>query len=1126
MLDNESIILGGDWNLALDPKIYTNHGHVYRCNSRQAIQTGIKKNYMLNDIFRELHTGARKYTLNSLQRSRLVYFLISEDPGSVVENADISPGYLSDHSLVHLTLKTNTPKGHRPFWKFNNSLLRDQAFVDIVKQAVIDLKKQYAVPVYDFDNIQSISEEELCLTIHDQLFLDVLLMEIRSKCISYSVYKKKNNLEKEKKLMADIRHCESDLHDNNIELLNQYKQDLQKLRQKRLEGMIIRSRARWISDGEHNTKYFCRMEKRNFVQKAMNFLEKEDGSILHDPNAITKEVQKFYEKLYSKQGIDMNDIDLDDLDHSVLTDEMSNDLEGLITMAELTTSVKNLKNDKSPGSDGFTSEFFKFFFSDLKQFMLRSINCGFLRGEMSTTQRQGIITCIPKEGKDKRYIKNWRPITLLNTMYKLASSCIADRLKRVLPEIIHHDQQGFMKNRNIGENLRLLYDTLVYTKEKEIPGLLLSIDFFKAFDCVSWSFIQKALTKFNFGNDIKKWVFTFYSNITSCVHVNGQYSKWFSPERGTRQGDPLSPYLFLICAEIMAIMIRENITIKGIKIDGNSEIKISQFADDTTLFLDGTKESFLECIKALTDFSSMSGLIINYEKSCAVWIGASAGSKVIFLPQLKLSWNPIVFKSLGVKFSINIKDIVQINYEDKLLSIRRILNSWSRRNLTPFGRITVIKTLAMSKLTYLFLNIPDPSDKFLDELQGMFFNFLWSGKKDKIKRQSTYQSYEEGGLKMINVKAYLSSLKITWLKRILSNDGKITEILNQLCPCVKVIEERGGEFANVLMQRVRNPYWHDVFKHYKKISDKVGPTALEDFASECIHYNVNIRVNSKTFYNANWAENGIIYIKHLMRENIFLSYQEFTEKYPNIRSHFLMYEGLIQSIKFFWNKYDIKIQLQEDMDKPVVWKCFNKGSKHIYNCILDKAVPLKCIQKWSGIFEDNIDASKIFKHIKKATSDTHLRWFQYKLIYRLIPTQRFLHLRKIVDSSRCTFCGNQEETLDHLFWECPVTQIFWKDFTEWLHSNFSHSKKLILSKRLVIFGCSPNVYTDMIFDLLLLVAKYSIFCAKTRQVQPHLQSFINTIKQRFVIERQIAISNQTYPKFISNWTMYWKYFDK
>ena len=158
-----------------------------------------------------------------------------------------------------------------------------------------------------------------------------------------------------------------------------------------------------------------------------------------------------------------------------------------------------------------------------------------------------------------------------------------------------------MKGRYIGENIRLLYDTLLITEQEKIPGLLLMIDFEKAFDSISWTFIEKALHFFNFPGCIVEWFKVLYKKASTCVSFNGQYSEWFSIQRGCRQGDPISPYLYLICAEILSLMIRSNKKVKGIKLK-DKEILLSLFADDTTLYLDGSEQSFREAIHILDSF--------------------------------------------------------------------------------------------------------------------------------------------------------------------------------------------------------------------------------------------------------------------------------------------------------------------------------------------------------------------------------------------------------------------------------------------------------------------------------------------------------------------------------------------
>ena len=193
---------------------------------------------------------------------------------------------------------------------------------------------------------------------------------------------------------------------------------------------------------------------------------------------------------------------------------------------------------------------------------------------MSPTQKEGIIICIPKGDKPREYLKSWRPISLLNVVYKIATSCIAERMKKVLPTLINEDHTGFMANRYMGNNTRLIYDLINYCNTNILAGLLLCIDFEKAFDSLDWTFMHKVLKSFGFQKDIRRWISVFYNNIKSTVLVNGQPSPWFSIKRGCRQRDPISPYLFILCAEILVIMILKNRDIKGIII-GQTEHKIS-----------------------------------------------------------------------------------------------------------------------------------------------------------------------------------------------------------------------------------------------------------------------------------------------------------------------------------------------------------------------------------------------------------------------------------------------------------------------------------------------------------------------------------------------------------------------
>ena len=229
-------------------------------------------------------------------------------------------------------------------------------------------------------------------------------------------------------------------------------------------------------------------------------------------------------------------------------------------------------------------------FKEISWFLLRSINDSYKKGILSITQRYGIITLLPKGNKPRQFLKNWRTISLLNVSYKLVSSCIAERIKSTLSTLIHENQKGFISGRYIGENIRLMYGFIHLTEKEKIPGMLLTIDFENAFDSVSHTFLKQILKLYNFGPSIQKWIVTFYNQANASILVNGFLSDTFTVERGCIQDDGLSPYLFLLCADVLGEMITKNENINGIRVVDKGFV-LSQYADDTVLFLDGSEKS-------------------------------------------------------------------------------------------------------------------------------------------------------------------------------------------------------------------------------------------------------------------------------------------------------------------------------------------------------------------------------------------------------------------------------------------------------------------------------------------------------------------------------------------------------
>ena len=275
-----------------------------------------------------------------------------------------------------------------------------------------------------------------------------------------------------------------------------------------------------------------------------------------------------------------------------------------------------------------------------------------------------------------------------------------------------------------------------------LPGIILLLDFEKAFDSIKWSYIRDSLILFNFGEQFINWVKIIYSDIQSTVMNNGCSSGFFSLERGIREGCPLSPYLFIIAVEVMAHLIRKDNSILGIKID-DTEFKISQFADDTTVFLSDL-QSVGVVLELLKNFQSVSGLKLNFEKTIAKSIGSVKHSDCIGNFNIKWSDDPV--QTLGIIISNDPRVIMEENFMSKLRSTEKILNMWSIRGLSLKGRVTILKSLVIPKFLYPMSVLPVPKN-VVDVIDNMIINFVWNKRKPKIKRDVIIQSIEMGGNK-------------------------------------------------------------------------------------------------------------------------------------------------------------------------------------------------------------------------------------------------------------------------------------------------------------------------------------------------------------------------------------------
>ena len=553
---------------------------------------------------------------------------------------------------------------------------------------------------------------------------DAFKCSITGHCIQYCSRKKKENLKNKQEIQTKIDQINLEISNTSLDdkqhlsdliaRLDLLKIELNKIIDQETAGLIIRSRVKWAEYGERSSRYFCNLEKRSNEKKNIHVLKNDTGSIVSDQKDILKEIHAFYKTMYTSKSTPNNKDNinsfLDKLDIPQFLEDSKTKLNRPISKAEIFTSLKSLNLNRSPGYDGLPAEFYIVFFNDICDMLLDCYYYSFEQGFMSISQRNGVITLLPKKDKDPLFIKNHRPITLLNTDYKIIAKVMANRLKSFLHEIIHEDQTGFMKGRNIGNNIRTIIDLIDYCDSNDIPGSIVLLDIEKAFDSVEHDYLFQVLEAFNFGSEFIQWVKTFYCNRRSYVSNNGFLTEGISLERGIFQGCPISPLLFLCAVEVLAISIRNNDKIIGIKI-GGVEKKISLLADDTTCFLHGDLDSFENLFDTLRDFATFSGCKINMSKSEAIHIGRLKGSAFKPFNNEGLVWKDNTFKTLGINLSLNVNALYELNFIPKLTQIQQILNCWRSRSLSPIGKVTVIKSLLLPQLLYLFSVLCIPIQK-------------------------------------------------------------------------------------------------------------------------------------------------------------------------------------------------------------------------------------------------------------------------------------------------------------------------------------------------------------------------------------------------------------------------------
>ena len=727
------LIAGGDTNTVVSSLDKQGGNLNFKHEAIHAFEK-IKQRFSLFDSFRVKHPDKREYSWEVLNptiiKERIDVIFISTSLQDYVTEAGIIPAHktCSDHGISYVKIVGfGIPSRGPGLWKFSNQLLSDPSFLSEMKDKIPQWTNEAETDLIDNTGGQ----------------WGYIKHKIGEFSREYGAKVKKAKMLLKNQLERDLQTLSGNLNETN-KLKYQILQDqLNEIIENEIKGVILRSLCNDYEQGEKCSKYFFSLEKFRAKQKTISRLKLSGGSFTSDQKTILAECRLFYKNLYCK-NVNVNPDAHPDFFTNVTTPKLTETEKQFcdtdLTEEELFKTLKTFSKNKSPGLDGITAEFYISFWDSLKDKLFQVYKDSFLLGILPESMRTGVVTLLEKKGKDRLELANWRPITLLNIDYKLLTKTLGHRLKSVLPSLIHTDQNGFVPGGNIFFSAHTIRDILFYCKKEKLDLIMLALDYTKAFDSINFEFIHKTFELFNFGENFKKWIKIIFNGGTSCISNNGHISESFYIERSTRQGDPISPLIFILGLEILFITLRSDENIKGIKIE-NNEMKLTAYADDASYFM-RDKISAKNLLTTIAFFSKTSGLEVNMSKSECLLLSFEMNLNGYSEQFMGI---PVVedLKILGHYHGKNELVCNFQNFYSKLEKMSKMFNIWKQRNLTIVGKNLLINSLSTS-LFIFNAQIEIPPVDFIKSVEKIHKEFLWGG-TPKIAHPTIISEYEKGG---------------------------------------------------------------------------------------------------------------------------------------------------------------------------------------------------------------------------------------------------------------------------------------------------------------------------------------------------------------------------------------------
>ncbi|KAK3522640.1 hypothetical protein QTP86_028630, partial [Hemibagrus guttatus] len=598
-----------------------------------------------------------------------------------------------------------------------------------------------------------------------QLWWDFTKAQIKVFCQQYTLNVTRDIVRSLKALeieIVELQRLEATGDRGHIEALKSKKAKMNDLLDITAQGALVRSRFKSAAEMDAPSKFFFSLEQKNGQKRFIHAVRTESGDLLSESTEIRKQTVSFYSKLYSSEWSGAQVVEDSFLvGLPKLSERAARELDRELSLEELHEALQRMENGRASGIDGLPAEFYKAFWAVIGQDVLDVLRDSILRGELPLSCRRAVLTLLPKKG-DLTHLKNWRPVSLLCTDYKLLSKALASRLTKVMERLIHQDQTYCVPDRSIFDNVYLIRDILDVSRLLGLKTGLIFLDQEKAFDRVEHEYLWKVLETFGFNPGFVAMIRVLYCEIESVLKVNGGLCAPFRVYRGIRQGCSLSGMLYSLAIEPLLNKLRSFLS--GFNIPhANASVYLSAYADDLVVMIN-TQEDVNVLAAILNDFQILSSAKVNWTKSEAILVGEWGGGQ----PTLPggLAWKRGGFKYLGVYLGTN--EFLNKNWEGSVEHVKGRLSRWKRLvpKMSYRGRTLVINNLAASSLWHKLACV-DPPPNLLANIQAQLVDFFWDG-LHWIPQSVLHLPKEEGGQGLVQLSSRAAAFRLQFIQRLLT----------------------------------------------------------------------------------------------------------------------------------------------------------------------------------------------------------------------------------------------------------------------------------------------------------------------------------------------------------------------